>query len=148
MTKHTVDPIIVAIKNALKEQGVDLQALASRDGAPFKVVAIAANMADVANEMSASSRDQVLMVRTDSQTLAQLDHWVEAGAAKSRSEAAALFLREGLKVRTSELLGLSEALKDVETARNTLRVKAQSLLGTAKELDTSAIKQRKQPKKR
>ncbi len=48
---------------------------------------------------------------------------------KSRSAAAALFIREGLKVRDSELQELKDALTDVDRARERLREKAKDVLG-------------------
>ena len=47
---------------------------------------------------------------------------------KSRSEAAALFLREGLKVRGSELEKLKDAIKLVEKAKSNLHAKARKIL--------------------
>ncbi len=69
------------------------------------------------------------MVRVDAVTLADLDAWVETGAVKSRSEAAALFIREGLKVRGAELRELKEAIDGVDEARSRLRKKAREVLG-------------------
>ena len=60
-------------------------------------------------EMGRTSRDQVVIVRIDEGTKSDLDDWVETGAVKSRSEAAALFIREGIKVRSGELGQLREA---------------------------------------
>jgi hypothetical protein len=48
---------------------------------------------------------------------------------KSRSEAAALFIREGLKVRADELEHLRDALHDVEEARAKLRRRARDVIG-------------------
>jgi Arc/MetJ-type ribon-helix-helix transcriptional regulator len=67
------------------------------------------------------------MVRVDAQTARTLDAWVETGAVKSRSEAAALFIREGLKVRVSELDRLKDALSGVEEAKDRLRREARDV---------------------
>jgi hypothetical protein len=48
---------------------------------------------------------------------------------KSRSEAAALFIREWLAVRKDEIDQLQEALRDVEAARERLRKKAGEIFG-------------------
>ena len=48
---------------------------------------------------------------------------------KSRSEAAALFIREGLQVRGDELAELEEALQKVEKAKQGLRDKAKTVFG-------------------
>ncbi len=66
--------------------------------------------------------------RTPVLTSKTLDDWVEAGAVRSRSEGAALFIREGLKVRAEELGQLRDALADVESARRRLREKAKEIL--------------------
>ena len=83
----------------------------------------------VVEQMGNAARDQVLMVRVDKGTIEAVDAWVETGAVRSRSEAAALFLREGLNVRAAELAELSDALKSVTEAKQRLREKAQQVLG-------------------
>ena len=90
------------------------------------------------NEMGRSTRDQVVMVRIDKETREILDAWVATGAVKSRSEAAALFIREGLKVRANELDELRDALKDVEKAQENLRRKAATVFGDAEKDDASS----------
>lgn len=100
-----------------------------KDGPRVKVVAVGHDISDSVEEMSKSARDQVVMVRVDEQTLAELDDWVETGAVKSRSEAAALFIREGLKVRASELEKVKDALRAVEEARDRLRKRVKEVFG-------------------
>jgi Arc/MetJ-type ribon-helix-helix transcriptional regulator len=94
-----------------------------------KVVCVAPGLKDSVDEMGKSPRDQVVMVRVDSETSEALDAWVQTGAVKSRSEAAALFIREGLKVRADELERLKGALDDVEAARERLRAQARHVFG-------------------
>lgn len=48
---------------------------------------------------------------------------------RSRSEAAALFIQEGLKVREQELDQLGDALQGVEQAKERLREKARDVFG-------------------
>ena len=69
------------------------------------------------------------MVRVDSETAEKLDAWVETDAIKSRSQAAALFIREGLRVREKELAELEEALDDLNEAKSRLRERAREVLG-------------------
>jgi len=88
---------------------------------------MAGGLSESLKEMGKTSRDQVVMVRIDDDTTKKLDAWLEAGAFKSRSEAAALFIREGLKVHARELEELGEALKGVEDARERLRTKAREV---------------------
>ncbi len=114
------------------EGGIDLSALSCCDeeSGPLRVVCVNANVGDVLDEMGQSKRDQVLMVRVDEKTAEQLDDWVETGAVKSRSEAAALFIREGLHVRASELGNLEDAIQKVDQAKQELRERVREVLGT------------------
>ena len=93
-----------------------------------KMVCMPFGLAASLQEMERERRDNVVMVRVDDTTQQKLDAWIEAGAVKSRSEAAALFIREGLKVRAQELEELKDALEDVEAARDRLREKAKTVL--------------------
>jgi hypothetical protein len=116
----------------LRAKGLDLAAMGCCEGdqAPLRVVCVAANVGDSLDEMGRSTRDQVVMVRVDVDTAQKLDAWLETGAVKSRSEAAALFIREGLKVREPELAELKEAIDEVEEARARLKTRVQEVLGT------------------
>ena len=122
-----------SILEQLRLQGIDLEALSCATEEckdKVKIVVVAADLKDSLRELCQSPRDKVLMVRVDKDLMSQLDAWVEAGVAKSRSEAGALFLKEGLKVRATELAGLADALKKVEAAKICLREKARQSLGT------------------
>lgn len=99
------------------------------EGGRVKFVCVAPGLSDCVEELGRSPRDQVVMVRVDSDTSEALDAWVETGALKSRSEAAALFIREGLNVRADELNRLKGALEEVESARSRLRERAREVLG-------------------
>ena len=101
------------------------------DGKPrrVKVVCVAPDLQSSMQEMGKTSRGHVVMVRVDEATSRQLDAWVETGAVKSRSEAAALFIREGMRVRAKELESLEDALRDVEDAKAKLREKAREIFG-------------------
>jgi Arc/MetJ-type ribon-helix-helix transcriptional regulator len=112
------------------EISVDCSASDEEGGGPrVKVVCVSPGVKDSVDEMSRTPRDQVLMVRVDEATSRDLDAWVETGAVKSRSEAAALFIREGLKVRQAELTQLREALDDVKQAKDRLRDRAREVFG-------------------
>jgi len=127
------------ILRQLSAQGVDLDKLMSEEGGrerPVKVVCLSSDLRDSLVELGQTPRDQVLMVRVDKEAIDLLDAWVETGAARSRSEAAALFLKEGLKVRAAELKELSEALRQVQDARRALREKATKVLGIAESGET------------
>jgi Arc/MetJ-type ribon-helix-helix transcriptional regulator len=122
-----------AMRETLAEHGVDIDAcgdeVSSGDPVRVKVVCVTPDLKDSVEELGKSPRGQVVMVRVDEETIQDLDAWVESGAVKSRSEAAALFIREGLKVRASELEKLRGALQDVERARIRLREKAREVFG-------------------
>lgn len=127
-----------AIREQLEAQGVDLDALAGKgvaDCAALKVVCVGAKLQESVEELGKTARDQVVMVRVDAETNTALDRWVETGAVKSRSEAAALFIREGLKVRATELEQLAESLQDVEEARDRLKKRVRELFGGEREGD-------------
>ena len=117
------------IQAQLLQQGVDLQALCKEGADPsnIKMVCIAPDLTESMQELGETTRDQVVMVRLDEAATKSLDAWVEAGAVKSRSQAAALFIREGLKVRAPELDQLKDALGDVEKAKQLLREKAEKI---------------------
>ncbi len=125
------DDILSMIGDQLKKQGIDLKKLSEDclSGIPFKVVCVASDLEDSLREMGEETRDQVVMVRIDDETTENLDDWVETGAVKSRSEGAALFIREGLKVRAEELARLKGALADVKAAKEKLREQAKDVLG-------------------
>jgi len=120
------------IEAQLREQGIDLEAITCADGQSpkVKVVCVAPDLQESVVELGKSPRDQVVMVRVDEETSAALDAWVESGAVRSRSEAAALFIREGLKVRAGELEKLRDALRRVEQAKQHLHDRAREVLGS------------------
>lgn len=129
MTQFNLSAIWDHIREELKDKGIDLDAdcCEANDGSPLKVVCMAGGLSDSLEKMGKTTRDQVLMVRIDEDTRKKLDHWVETGAFKSRSEAAALFINEGLALHAKELGELQEALNNVEDAKENLRRKAREV---------------------
>ncbi len=123
MTDIDFASIWQSIRDRLKEKGIDLDTgcCEAADQGPLRVVCMAGGLSDSLKEMGRTSRDQVVMVRVDEDTSKKLDDWVATGAFKSRSEAAALFIREGLKVHARELDELDDALSGVEEAKDRLR---------------------------
>ncbi len=123
----------MVLGDRLREAGIDLEAVCGDLGTagepPLKVICVAADLKSSVAELGQVTRDQVVMVRVDDETAHSLDAWIEAGAVKSRSAAAALFIREGLNVRANELEQLGEALRSVEDAKLRLRDKAREVLG-------------------
>lgn len=119
------------VRDELLKKGIDLDALGCGDikDSAVKVVCLASDLGESIQEMGQSTRDQVVMVRIDEDTRSAIDAWIEAGAIKSRSEGAALFIREGLKVRASELEKLKGALNEVKNAKERLKKKAKKIFG-------------------
>ena len=121
------------IRDQLESCGVDLEALGcfGQDGTSMKmkVVCIADDLRSSLDALGKSARDQVLMVRVDKDTVEELDAWVETGAMKSRSAAAAFFIREGLQVRSSEFGELKSAVDAVAEAKARLRNAARDVFG-------------------
>lgn len=125
------DGILSSILDQLRAHGLKVESLSccDEDSLPSRLVCVAANVRESLDEMSKSKRDQVVMVRVDEETARRLDAWVETGAMKSRSEAAALFIKEGLRVRQSELSELEDSIREVERAKDRLREKVKEVLG-------------------
>jgi Arc/MetJ-type ribon-helix-helix transcriptional regulator len=122
------------IRQELSSKGIDLDAdcCGTDSGSPLKVVCMAGGLSESLKEMGKAPRDQVVMVRIDEETGKKLDGWLETGAFRSRSEAGALFIREGLKVHARELDELGEALRGVESAKERLRRKAREVFNSQK----------------
>ena len=123
--------IIDQISETLQGHGIDFRvALGGVDDlANCTVMCLTGDMKATVAEMGEVARDQVVMVRVDEDTKADLDAWVETGAVRSRSEAAALFIREGIKVRSGELEELRDALDEVGEAKRRLEEKAKEVIG-------------------
>ena len=117
------------IRERLEESGIDLNVLVDQAGGGTRMVCVCGDLSDSVVNLGKTSRDQVVMVRVDDETLGRLDAWVETGAVKSKSEAAALFIREGLQIRAKELEELDEALRNVEDAKQRLREKVREVIG-------------------
>lgn len=130
-----VSGILKRVRSRLRDKGIDLDipdgfdVFGEGEGARVKVVCVAPDLKESVAEMGRRQRDQVVMVRVDAETLESLDAWVATGAVKSRSEAAALFIREGLKVRADELAQLRDALREVREAQERLRSRAREVFG-------------------
>ena len=136
--------ILGSIQEGLEEAGINVDLGGNcttwswpKKSKRVKVVCVAPGLKDSVDEMGKAPRDQVVMVRVDSETSESLDAWVQTGAVKSRSEAAALFIREGLRVRADELERLKGALDDVEAARERLRQQARHVFGDEAEASAS-----------
>jgi hypothetical protein len=125
------------ISEALESHGIEFRVgLADDDDlANCTVMCLTGDMKTTVAEMGRAARDQVVMVRIDEETLEKLDLWIETGAVKSRSEAAALFISEGIKVRSGELEQLREAIDDVNDAKQRLEERARQVIGDNGDID-------------
>lgn len=68
-----------------------------------------------------SSRDNVVMVRIDSESLARLDELVDAGIMGSRSEAAAFLISEGVMGRQALFDRIAEKVQEIRRVKDELR---------------------------
>ena len=135
--------IWAAIQARLSEVGlhVEMPDLSDLDPANCKMICMPVGLSASLREMEGEPRENVVMVRVNDGTKRSLDAWIETGAVKSRSEAAALFIREGLKVRAEELKELEDALREVEQAKDRLRQKARSVLREDEPVDQDSDKE-------
>ncbi|MFT5234306.1 MAG: GTP-sensing pleiotropic transcriptional regulator CodY [Candidatus Krumholzibacteriia bacterium] len=132
--KLTEQEVWEMVKRKLDEQGISfenlLETLANVDDAEIAVICATQEDLGVSiEELTESNRNQVVMVRVDEDTDKTLSMWMETGAVKSKSEAAALFIKEGLKLRSGELDELTDAIEEVKTAKARLQVRAQKIFG-------------------
>jgi Arc/MetJ-type ribon-helix-helix transcriptional regulator len=67
------------------------------------------------------SRDNVVMVRLNDESLARLDELVESGFATSRSEAAAFLIAEGVKARQPLFDQIAEKISEIRAKKEELR---------------------------
>lgn len=131
MTQAKSSDLWELLQSELRDKGIDVEALSccGPDPSCLKVVCLPVGLGSSLEELGKEVRDQVVMVRVDEDTRRKLDAWVASGAVKSRSEASALFIREGLKVRATELERLGDAIQAVEEAKERLRNKARDVFG-------------------
>ncbi len=137
---HDMREVLTQVGKVLDGHGIDFRIGTDGAGdlAECTVMCLAGDMKTTVAEMGRTLRDQVVMVRIDEKTKQALDDWVETGAVKSRSEAAALFMREGIKVRSGELAELREALDDVGRAKQRLEQKARQVIGNRPDAGVNA----------
>ena len=68
-----------------------------------------------------SSRKNVVMVRLNEASLQRVDDLVESGVVKSRSEASAFLIGEGIKARADIFARIGEKIDTIRAARQELR---------------------------
>lgn len=72
-------------------------------------------------ESALSARDHVVMVRVNDESLKKLDALVQSGIFKSRSEAAAFLISEGIKAQDVLFSRISERISEIERLRSELK---------------------------
>ncbi len=72
-------------------------------------------------ESALSARDHVVMVRVNDESLKRLDDLVQSGIFKSRSEAAAFLIGEGVKTQAPLFNRISEKITEIERLRSELK---------------------------
>ena len=132
--------ILKSVQGLLDEHGVtasvQMPDLLDR-GSSCRMICITGDLGTRRTQMKQQSRDNVMMVRVDDESIEALDSWIGAGVAASRSEAAALFIKEGLGLRGHELDQLRAPIDKVARAQKELREKARAILGD--ELDAKEV---------
>jgi Arc/MetJ-type ribon-helix-helix transcriptional regulator len=68
-----------------------------------------------------ATRDSVVMVRVNKESLEKLDELVEAGIVNSRSEAAAFLIVEGTKARQGLFDRISSKIEEIRNAKQELK---------------------------
>jgi len=72
-------------------------------------------------ERALSAREHVVMVRVNDEALQKLDHLVQAGIFKSRSESAAFLISEGIKAQEPLFERIKLKIAEIERLRAELR---------------------------
>ena len=81
------------------------------------------NIGAIRNKTAGSrqTRDNVVMVRVDKDSLARMDELVEAEVVGSRSEAAAYLITEGIKARQSLFDAIATKVAEIRKAKDELK---------------------------
>lgn len=77
-------------------------------------------------ESALAARDHVVMVRVNEDSLKSLDALVQSGIFKSRSEAAAFLISEGVKAQAALFERISQRIAEIERLRSELKGIVQS----------------------
>jgi Arc/MetJ-type ribon-helix-helix transcriptional regulator len=72
-------------------------------------------------ESALSARDHVVMVRVNDDSLRKLDMLVQSGIFKSRSEAAAFLISEGVKAQQALFSRIADKINEIERLQSELK---------------------------
>jgi len=106
-------------KSGFDEIASSVKEVAQKTGEAFNK---ATESISKAIDSALSARDHVVMVRVNDDSLKSLDALVQTGIFKSRSEAAAFLISEGVKAQAPLFERISERIKEIERLRAELKV--------------------------
>jgi Arc/MetJ-type ribon-helix-helix transcriptional regulator len=105
-------------KSGFDELASSVREVAQKTGEAFNK---ATESIGKAIDSALSARDHVVMVRVNDDSLKSLDALVQTGIFKSRSEAAAFLISEGIKAQAPLFERISERIKEIERLRAELK---------------------------
>jgi len=105
-------------KSGFDELASSVREVAQKTGEAFNK---ATESIGKAIDSALSARDHVVMVRVNDDSLKALDALVQTGIFKSRSEAAAFLISEGIKAQASLFERISERITEIERLRAELK---------------------------
>lgn len=105
-------------KSGFDELASSVKEVAQKTGEAFNK---ATESIGKAIDSALSARDHVVMVRVNDDSLRSLDALVQTGIFKSRSEAAAFLISEGVKAQAFLFERISERIKEIERLREELK---------------------------
>jgi Arc/MetJ-type ribon-helix-helix transcriptional regulator len=105
-------------KSGFDELASSVKEVAQKTGEAFNK---ATESIGKAIDSALSARDHVVMVRVNDDSLKSLDALVQTGIFKSRSEAAAFLISEGVKAQAPLFERISERIKEIERLRAELK---------------------------
>ncbi len=105
-------------KSGFDELASSVKEVAQKTGEAFNK---ATESIGKAIDSALAARDHVVMVRVNDDSLKSLDALVQTGIFKSRSEAAAFLIGEGVKAQAPLFERISERIKEIERLRAELK---------------------------
>jgi Arc/MetJ-type ribon-helix-helix transcriptional regulator len=105
-------------KSGFDELASSVKEVAQKTGEAFNK---ATESIGKAIDSALAARDHVVMVRVNDDSLKSLDALVQTGIFKSRSEAAAFLISEGVKAQAPLFERISERIKEIERLRAELK---------------------------
>ena len=124
-TSDTDDVIVTKIENedpknpsSFDELASSVKGVAQKTG---EVLNKATESIGKAIESALAARDNVVMVRVNDESIRGLDALIQSGIFKSRSEAAAFLISEGMKAQSALFDRIKERISEIERLRTELK---------------------------